>query len=99
MPLSLATATAEGDPRLGKLILAGAVLAILGWYVIACWLFPFAACVWCHGSGRWHQPLQSKKRKRRRNWRPCWWCKGTGKRLRKGRRIYNLLNTAKDDAK
>jgi len=24
-----------------------------------------------------------------RNWRDCWWCKGTGFRLRYGKRIYD----------
>jgi hypothetical protein len=95
VPLALATAT--GDPRLGKLILAGVIAGWLGWKAIACWLFPFAACKWCLGSGRWHQPGQAKK-KRRRKFRPCWWCKGTGRRLRLGRRVYNLLSTAKDNA-
>jgi hypothetical protein len=72
--------------------LAAVVAAVAGpGYVIACALFPFAACRWCEGSGR--KSTSSKKA-----WRNCRHCKGSGKRLRLGRKIYNHLRRVRKDA-
>lgn len=98
MLLVTATATAAEDPTTGRLIVTAIVLAVAGWYAFACWFFPFRACTWCKGTSRWHQPGQSKRR-RRRHFRACWVCKGTGKRLRIGRRIYNFVARTRDDAR
>ncbi|WP_088289835.1 hypothetical protein [Kineosporia sp. A_224] len=58
--------------------------ALLLWaagYLIACTLFPFAACRNCQGSGKFRSPSG-------RAWRNCRRCKGTGRRIRLGRRIW-----------
>jgi hypothetical protein len=56
------------------------LLATLG-YLLACWLWPFAACWWCEG-GRKYQ------NERRKTWRRCGWCEGTGQRRRIGRVVW-----------
>lgn len=60
-------------------ILVGLVL--LGGYVAACWLWPFAACMRCGGDGKRRSPSG-------RAWRRCRRCKGTGERVRVGRRVW-----------
>ena len=71
-----ATTAALDLPRLAAL----AVLAVLGWRLLAIWLFPFAPCRHCRGSGK-HRSGQY--------WRPCPKCQGTGRRTRTGRRIWD----------
>jgi hypothetical protein len=56
------------------------------WYVIACWYWPFARCVACKGQGRKYQS------ERRKTWRNCRWCKGSGRRRRWGRIIWSLAH-------
>lgn len=51
-------------------------------YVLTCWIWPFAACRRCDGSGKRRSPGGKA-------WRDCPRCKGTGKRLRYGWRIAN----------
>lgn len=61
------------------------VLAVVGYavyYVIACWLWPFAACFGCRGDGKKRSPSG-------KSWRYCKRCKGTGARLRIGRNLWN----------
>jgi hypothetical protein len=61
------------------------VIAGLLWtavYLVACLLFPFAACTLCKGDGR-------KRSGSGRAWRRCRRCKGTGERLRVGARIWS----------
>jgi hypothetical protein len=53
-------------------------------YIVACLVWPFAACRKCHGAGRHRSPSG-------RAWRYCHRCHGTGARLRTGRRIWNYL--------
>jgi hypothetical protein len=80
MVTPLAT-TATPLPTSGWLLLAGtAVLAGLA-YAASCWLWPFRHCRRCDG-GRIH-------RDDRKVFRLCRRCKGTGRRLRLGRRLYN----------
>jgi DnaJ-class molecular chaperone len=62
-------------------VIAGIVAAI--GYAIACRLWPYASCRRCNG-GRKDSPSK-------RYWRLCKKCKGTGTRLRTGRRIWNWL--------
>lgn len=73
----------------GVLILIGFALLLALVYAAECWWFPFRRCHCpfkpCEG-GRHY----SKDRKHHRD---CWWCKGTGRRLRFGRRIYNLIES------
>lgn len=71
-----------------------ATAAVLLWaagYLAACWLFPFAACRRCDGSGKKRSPSG-------RAWRRCKRCKGTGARLRIGRKITNRMRGTLDDA-
>lgn len=89
MALTAATATAAQDDGNGTLWLILFGTALVAWYVFACFFWPFRACPWCSGSGRWKEPGQSKKKKRP-TFRACWICKGTGKRLRLGRRVMNF---------
>ena len=79
-PLLTATATAADSSQL----LALAVLAFLGWRLLAAWWFPYAPCRHCRGSG---------KHKSGKYWRPCRHCKGTSRRIRLGRRIWNWTTT------
>jgi DnaJ-class molecular chaperone len=61
-------------------------LAVAG-YLAACRWWPYAACWRCHGDGKKRSPTG-------RAWRPCKRCKGTGTRLRIGRRILNRWSEA-----
>lgn len=72
------------------LVAMGAVLAWVGGYAMACWIWPFAACKRCKGSGR-------KKSPSGRAFRTCKKCKGTGKRIRTGRRIFNWLRVLRSE--
>jgi hypothetical protein len=62
------------------LIVAGILAALV--YMIHCALFPFAACLRCGGGGR-------RRSGSGRSWRRCSKCKGTGERVRVGRRIWD----------
>lgn len=64
------------------LVLALAVLAALTVYAAACRWWPYAACRRCSGEGKLRSPSG-------RAWRKCPRCKGSGARLRIGRRILN----------
>lgn len=81
-PLLTATTTAEHSPW-PLIVLAG--LAALAVYLVACWIWPFATCENCKGTGKLHSPTG-------RAWRACRPCKGTGGQLRVGRRIIDLVN-------
>lgn len=70
---------------------ATVMVAVAG-YLIACWLFPFAACFRCEGSGK-------KRSSSGRAWRRCRRCKGTGSRLRFGRKVGNWLARTGEDAR
>jgi len=61
-----------------------AVLAFLGWRLFAIWLFPYAPCRHCRGTGK-HRSGQY--------WRPCRRCRGTGQRTRAGRRLWDWTRT------
>jgi len=66
------------------LIAAGVGLAAAGAYVVSCWVWPFAHCLVCGGTGR-------RARRDGRVWRTCRRCRGTGRRLRVGRRAWNYM--------
>jgi hypothetical protein len=73
------------------MLITGVVLAGLGWfggYVIACWIWPFAACRKCEGAGKFRSPSG-------RAWRNCKRCKGSGKRVRGGVRVAEWLRGAR----
>jgi hypothetical protein len=61
--------------------LVGAVLWAAG-YAVACWVWPFAYCRRCGGTGKRHSPTGKRFRR-------CGKCGGTGWRLRRGRRLWN----------
>ncbi len=54
-------------------------------YALACLWWPFGSCWRCGGDGK----LRSPKGK---HWRRCKRCKGTGQRLRIGRRVLNYYS-------
>jgi len=62
-----------------------AVFLAAAGYLVACWLWPFAACLSCSGSGRHTSPGGKA-------WRHCRRCKGSGTRLRVGRAVWNSLH-------
>lgn len=84
-------AEATGDPVLGRVILALLALVWLAGYLIACWIWPFAACSKCKGARVYRSPSGKA-------WRKCRRCKGSGERIRTGRRVWNWLSRAHRDA-
>lgn len=50
-------------------------------YSAACWIRPFSACGRCSGTGKHRSPSAKA-------WRKCRWCKGSGMKLRFGRRAW-----------
>lgn len=83
MPHTAATATATVTPTQWA-TLAGLLLLVLAGYAFACWWWPFTACDRCE-AGKIRSPT-------RKAWRKCRKCKGTGARLRTGRRVFNYLH-------
>jgi len=83
-PILLPTATATVAALDPAQWAALAVLAFVGWRLLAILLFPYGPCRHCRGSGK-HRSGQY--------WRPCRKCKGTGRRTRLGRRIWNWTRT------
>lgn len=55
---------------------------VLTGYLVACWMWPFAACMRCKGEGKFKSPWGG-------SWRKCRRCRGSGERLRVGRRLWN----------
>lgn len=53
-------------------------------YLAGCLVWPFTACAKCEGAGKHRSPSG-------RAWRTCRRCKGSGGRLRVGRRVVNYL--------
>jgi hypothetical protein len=77
----------ESGISTGYLLLAA--LLVAGGYLVACWIWPFAACMRCKGAGKFRSPSG-------RAWRYCRRCNGRGARLRIGRRIWNFLTDLHD---
>lgn len=69
------------------LTLGGAAAAL--WYVIHCAFWPFAACWRCGGDGKFRSGSG-------RSWRRCRRCKGSGERVRLGRRIWDAIRQRRD---
>jgi hypothetical protein len=59
-------------------------LAALAGYLVVCAVWPFAACRWCGGSGKHRSPSGKA-------WRPCRRCRGSGRRVRLGRRVFEAM--------
>jgi hypothetical protein len=60
-------------------------------YVVACRIWPFTGCRKCDGRGQFRSPSG-------RAWRHCRRCKGSGSRVRTGRRIWTWLAAVKKAA-
>lgn len=67
-----------------SVVLALCVIGYVLGYAAACRWWPFKACRKCNGEGKLRSPSGKA-------WRKCTRCKGTGARLRTGRRISNYL--------
>ncbi|MBN1172718.1 MAG: hypothetical protein JXA67_11140 [Micromonosporaceae bacterium] len=65
-------------------------LAALG-YAASCLFWPYTRCGRCEGTGK-------RSRKDGRVWRPCRTCKGSGRRLRVGRWLYNRIAERRREA-
>jgi len=70
--------------------LLAATLLILG-YAALCWVLPFGGCWRCHKTGT-HPRLLTRRLT------TCRRCKGSGLRLRHGRRAFNYLARVHADA-
>lgn len=79
-PTTVNTVDVTSEPTLWLIV--AAAIAIVG-YLIACAIWPFAACRWCSGSGKKRSPSG-------RAWRPCRHCKATGARVRLGRQLVTV---------
>lgn len=58
-------------------------LGALALYVVACVIWPYAACRRCGGTGKRRSPSGKA-------WRPCSRCGGNGTRVRVGRLLWEL---------
>ena len=73
------------------LAIAVALVALAVVYVIACAIWPFAACSRCKGAAKFRSPSGKA-------WRTCRRCKGSGARLRYGRHAWNYLRRTSANA-
>ena len=80
MPIPLPIATVDAGALDPAQLAALAAVGFLGWRLLAIWIFPYAPCRHCRGTGK-HRSGQC--------WRPCPRCQGTGRRIRLGRRIWD----------
>ena len=70
------------------------IAAIAGWagiYAFSCWRWPLGYCWCCSGTGR-HSRKDGKVFRECAGWR-CWpgSCRGSGRRWRIGRRVWNFF--------
>jgi hypothetical protein len=92
VPLPAAGAVQAGHQVLGGWLYPISIALVLALiYVVECWWFPFGRCWCCSGTGR-------HPRKDGRVWRDCRLCRGSAKRLRVGRRIYNAIQRRRREA-
>lgn len=88
----------------------GTIAVVTLGYVFLCWVSPFAACRACDGTGN-REPFSllralfgtqdtatNGRRKRRRIRTKCRRCRGSGARLRIGRRLHNSGRRLHHDA-
>jgi hypothetical protein len=104
VPPTLA-ATSTNLPGMPVVLFAGIALLITLGYALKCWIKPFTHCHRCGGTGdsprRWTDRIrygQPGKPRAARGRPACPHCRGTGLRLRIGRRIYNHLARLHRDA-
>lgn len=77
---------AVGDLADGRVLLAA--LALLAVYAAACWWWPFTSHGRCNGTGKLRSPGG-------KTFRRCPGCKGTGTKLRAGRRLFDATTTTR----
>lgn len=83
----LASLAASASAPNGPLVLLALVLA--GGYLAACAIWPFTSCARCDGRGKFRSPSG-------RAWRRCGRCRGSGSRLRYGRRLWAYLRRERE---
>ena len=76
------TIIAAGFPPATALVILA--IAVLTYHAVACWLWPWAKCPHCKGTGRRPAPFSS-------HWGDCRWCDGRGRRVRLGRRAWGSI--------
>jgi hypothetical protein len=86
-PVIAAASTHTGDS--GAILIAALFAAVT--YLISCAIWPFRSCRNCGGLGRFRSPSG-------RAWRNCHACKGTGGKVRLGRRAWTYLTRTHDRA-
>lgn len=91
MTVYAAASHAQQHPQIGAGVLALVLLAAAVAYVIACVIWPFAACRRCDGAGKHRSPSGKA-------WRTCKRCRGTGARIRIGRKAWTALTKRHDAA-
>jgi hypothetical protein len=98
-------ATSANTPGMSVILIVLFALIVAFGYGLACWLKPFTHCHRCQGTGTSSRRLADRLRYRRpprtraARARPdCPRCRGTGLRLRIGRRVTNRLRRARRDA-
>jgi Zn finger protein HypA/HybF involved in hydrogenase expression len=98
-------ATSTNVPEMSAILFILIILFVTGGYALACWVKPFTHCHRCEGTGdsprRWIDRLRYGQRSKPRAARArptCPHCRGTGLRLRIGRRMYNHLSRIRRDA-
>lgn len=75
------------------------VVVVLFWalsYAGSCAWKPWRDCWCCDGSGKHYLMKDGKQTKK---FHVCRWCRGSSKRMRYGRRIYNHFHKVKKRAK
>jgi hypothetical protein len=71
--------------------LAAAMLALAALYAFECWVWPFAKCSRCSGTGQRDSPDGQ-------HWGDCRRCKGRGRRIRAGRWVFNYFAKRRREA-
>jgi hypothetical protein len=99
-------ATSTNVPGMSAILLVGFILFVTLGYTVRCWVRPFTDCHRCHGTGDTRRRLTDRlryghrPRPRAARGRPaCPRCRGTGLRLRLGRRAYNHLTRVRRAAR
>lgn len=94
----IAAATSTNTPDKSPFLFILFVLIVTACYGLACWLKPFALCHRCKGKGNSARRLTDRLRygpagkpRAARSQPDCPHCRGTGLRLRIGRRAANHL--------
>ena len=92
----MSSLAATATPHVGSLAAFVGLLLILAaivtvGYLFGCWLWPFATCRRCQGTGKRRSPFG-------RSFALCRRCDGDGRRLRIGRRFLNAARDLHDNA-